>query len=234
MDAIRASGADAPRDVNTMENTLYLIRHAPTRLNDPEHERSRGWGMFPPDPEKLKELVPQIAEVLQNESIRRLVASDLPRAAVTARELGKEMGIPHHVTRQLRTWNTGGMTGKSEKEVVPLKKKYIEHPDLKPPDGEPFEAFEKRWGRALRQFMRHNESHPDDQVALVIHGNMDMSAPAIVLEEKVTAKHYDQMRPPGSISVLRWSKGTEPHIDVVNEGIGSNDGSRDADNSEDR
>ena len=121
-----------------------------------------------------------------------------------------------------------------EKEVGPLKKRYIEHPELKPPDGEPFETFEKRWGGALRQFMRHNEAHPDDQVALVIHGNMDMSAPAIVLGEKVTARHYDKMRPPGSISVLRWSKDSEPHIDVINEGVAGDDGSRDTDNSKNR
>ena len=215
MDAADAAGALISGNGDIMENTLYLIRHAPTRLNDPEHERSRGWGMFPPDPERLKELVPQIANTLEHESIHRLVASDLPRAAITARELAKEMGIPHQVTRQLRTWNTGSMTGKSEKEVGPQKKKYIEHPDLKPPDGEPFERFERRWGGALRQFMKHNEANPEDQIALVIHGNMDMSAPAIVGGEKVTAGHYDKMRPPGSISVLRWSRHTEPHIEVL-------------------
>jgi broad specificity phosphatase PhoE len=220
MDAVGPAGAIAFGHGNAMENTLYLIRHAPTRLNDPEHERSRGWGMFPPDPEKLRELVPRIASVLENEGIRRLVASDLPRAAITARELAEAMGISHEVTRQLRTWNTGSMTGKPEREVGPEKKKYIEHPDLKPPDGEPFERFERRWAGALRQFMKHNETYPDDQVALVIHGNMDMSAPAIVQGEKVTASHYDKMRPAGSISILRWSRHTEPHIDIVNEEIG--------------
>jgi broad specificity phosphatase PhoE len=219
---------------HAMEYTLYLIRHAPTRLNDPEHERSRGWGMFPPDPEKLKELVPRIAGVLANQGISRLVASDLPRAAITARALAEAMELPHEVTRQLRTWNTGSMTGKTEKEVGPQKKKYIEHPDLKPPDGEPFERFERRWAGALRQFMKHNEAYPNDQVALVIHGNMDMSAPAIVEGEKVTARHYDGMRPPGSISVLRWSRHTEPHIDAINEEMSSNDGSRDLNSQEDR
>jgi broad specificity phosphatase PhoE len=174
--------------------------------------------MFPPDADKLKELVPQIASVLENAGINRLVASDLPRAAVTARALADAIGIPHEVTRQLRTWNTGSMTGRPEREVGPLKKKYIEHSDLKPPDGEPFERFERRWAGALRQFMRHNEAHPNDQVALVIHGNMDMSAPAIIQGEKVTARHYDSMRPPGSISVLRWSRHTEPHIDAIQRG----------------
>ena len=201
-----------------MENQLYLIRHAPTRLNDPQRERSRGWGMFPPDPEKLKDLVPRIAEVLRAEGIRRLVASDLPRAAITARELAKEMGISHQVTRRLRTWNTGSMTGRPEKEVGPLKKKYIEHPDLKPPDGEPFESFEKRWGNALRQCMKHNEAHPRDQVALVIHGNMDMSAPAIARGTKVSSDDYDRMRPPGSVSVLRWSDHKRPYVQVVSGG----------------
>lgn len=200
-----------------MESQLYLIRHAPTRLNDPERERSRGWGMFPPDPAQLKELVPQIAKMLQGQGIQRLVASDLPRAAITARELAKEMGISHQVTPRLRTWNTGDMTGKPEKIVGPLKKKYIEHPELKPPEGEPFESFAARWGSALRQFMKHNELHPDDQLALVIHGNMDMSAPAIARGEKVSSADYDMMRPPGSVSLLRWSKHNEPHVQVVSE-----------------
>ena len=116
--------------------------------------------------------------------------------------------------------------GRWRKETAPLKKKYIEHPDLRPPDGEPFERFERRWAGALRQFMKHNETYPNDQVALVIHGNMDMSAPAIVLGEKVTARHYDKMRPPGSVSVLRWSRHTEPHIDIVNEEMNGDDRSR--------
>ncbi|PYX89880.1 MAG: hypothetical protein DMG67_14025 [Acidobacteria bacterium] len=58
------------------------------------------------------------------------------------------------------------MAGRAGKEVGPQKKKYIEHPDLKPPDGEPFERFERRWGGALRQFMKHNEANPEDQIAL--------------------------------------------------------------------
>lgn len=234
MDAVVVIGVIASGNGDIMENTLYLIRHAPTRLNDPEHERSRGWGMFPPDPEKLKELAPQIATTLENEGISRLVASDLPRAAITARELAEEMRIPYEITRRLRTWNTGSMTGRLEKEVGAKKKKYIKHPDLKPPDGEPFERFERRWASALRQFMKHNETYPNDQVALVIHGNMDMSAPAIVQGEKVTAQHYDKMRPPGSISVLRWSRHTEPHIDIVNEEMNGDDGSRKIDSSKDR
>ena len=200
-----------------MENKLYLIRHAPTRLNDPERERSRGWGMFPPDPEKLKELVPHIAGTLRGQGIHRLVASDLPRAAITARVLAKEMGVSHQMTPRLRTWNTGDMTGKPEKVVGPLKKRYIEHPELKPPQGEPFESFATRWGSALRHFMRHNQMHANDQVALVIHGNMDMSAPAIARGEKVSTADYDRMRPPGAVSVLRWGKRMEPHVEVVSE-----------------
>src|SRR5262245_15478222 len=115
------------------EYTLLMGRHAPTRLNEggAEKERSRGWGSFPPDPEVLPEVVKSMADGIRESGIpvHRIASSDLPRAAITARELGKELDIPSHSSRQLRTWNTGDMTGETEAKVKPLKKKYIQNPE---------------------------------------------------------------------------------------------------------
>jgi len=199
--------------------TLLMARHAPTRLNEggAEKERSRGWGTFPPDPEVLPKIVSSMADGIRKSGIpvHRIASSDLPRAAITARELGKELDIPAQASRQLRTWNTGDMTGETEAKVKPLKKKYISNPEEKPMGGEPFASFERRWGNALRTFMRHNEQNPDDQIALVIHGNMDWSAPHVAKGEDVDVDNYDKMRPPGALSVLRWSDASAPRIEDV-------------------
>jgi broad specificity phosphatase PhoE len=198
-------------------NQLYLIRHAPTRLNDPKNERSRGWGQFPPDPEKLAELAPQIAEVLKGK-VAKIVASDLPRAALTAKAVAKEIGVPFETTSRLRTWNTGDMTGKSEKEVEPLKKKYINNPDQKPAGGEPFGDFSERWHTELRREMRNNEQNPDKQHALIVHGNMEMSAKPLLEGTAVTDDHYESMNPPGTVLLLTWEDMTKPKITKVFQG----------------
>lgn len=201
------------------EYTLLMGRHAPTRLNEggAQHERSRGWGSFPPDPELLPKVVSAMADGIKKSGIpvHRLASSDLPRASMTASSLGKELNVPAQSTAQLRTWNTGDMTGEPEAKVAPLKKKYIANPEEKPPGGEPFKTFEKRWGDSLRQFMKHNETHPEDQVGLIIHGNMDWTAPAVANGEEIDHKHYDKMRPPGALSVLRWSDRSAPRIEEV-------------------
>lgn len=201
------------------EYTLLMGRHAPTRLNEggAEKERSRGWGSFPPDPDVLPEVISSMAEGIRKSGIpvHRIASSDLPRAAITAKELGKELDVPVHPTRQLRTWNTGDMTGKTEAEVAPLKKKYIKNPEEKPAGGESFGNFEQRWGSALRSMMKHNEENPDDQVAAIIHGNMDWTAPHVANGEDVDADNYDKMRPPGALSVLKWSDTSAPRIEEV-------------------
>ena len=199
------------------KHTLYMIRHVPTKLNEggSNHERSRGWGPYPPDPKMLKELAPKIADKLKDKNISRLVSSDLPRASISAKAIADELGITSHPTKALRTWNTGNLNGKLEEEVKELKKNLIKHPDISAPEGEPFGEFEKRWGAALKKLMTHNEENPDDQLAAVIHGNMDMSAHAIARGEDVTPEHYEKMRPPGAISVLSWSDEDDPEVKAL-------------------
>lgn len=205
-----------------------MIRHIPTKLNEggPEHERSRGWGNFPPDPEQLKILIPKIAATLKDKSIHRLVSSDLPRAALSAKALSEEMGIPYHPTSDLRTWNTGDLNGKLEEDVKHTKIAAIKHPDLPIPGGEPFSKFTDRWGTALNKLMDHNEQNPDDQVAAVIHGNMDMSADSVSRDEPVTPEHYEKMRPPGAISVLKWSKTQSPKVFAIDDKAPQKDAQR--------
>lgn len=196
------------------EHSLYMVRHIPTKLNEggKTAERSRGWGPFPPDPEQLKKLAPDIANELSDKNIARIVSSDLPRAAISAKAIGSILGIPVHTTPQLRTWNTGDMNGKSEDEVKPKKLALIKHSNIPAPGGESFDNFTSRWGQSLRVLMKHNEQNPDDQIAAVIHGNMDMSADSISRGEPVTAEHYEKMRPPGAISVLKWSANKPPQV----------------------
>ncbi len=190
------------------ETLLPLVRHVPTRFNagGTGKERSRGWLTVPPDQEQLQQMSPRIAAQLARLNVGHLVSSDLPRAAVTAKWLGKQLGIPVETTRQLRTWNTGDLAGKLETETLPQRKKFISYPDTKPPGGEPFEEFLARVGPALRRWARYNDEHADAPAAVVVHGHMALAAPAVFTGEDVDPDELDkldELYPPGSVLLLR-------------------------------
>ncbi len=187
--------------------TLPLVRHVATRWNEggTGKERSRGWADVPPDPEQLKKLGPGIVAELQQLGVKRLLSSDLPRAAKTAEWLGKEMDVPVEATRRLRTWDTGDMAGKLERETIPQRKKYMKYPDTKPPGGEPFEDFLARVEPELRNWLRHNEHHPDAPAAIVVHGHMVLAAPAVLNGGEVEPEELDRLDrdfPPGSVILV--------------------------------
>ncbi len=187
--------------------TLPLVRHVPTRWNEggTGKERSRGWADVPPNPQQLKKLGPGIVTQLQQLGVKRLLSSDLPRAAKTAEWLGQEMDVPVELTRRLRTWDTGDMAGKLERETIPQRKKYMKYPDTKPPGGEPFEDFLARVEPELRRWLRHNEQHPDEPAAIVVHGHMVLAAPAVLNGGEVEPEELDRLDrdfPPGSVILV--------------------------------
>ncbi len=201
------------------ESTLPLVRHVATRWNEggTGKERSRGWADVPPDPEQLKKLGPGIVAQLQQLGVKRLVSSDLPRAAKTADWLGKEMDVPVEATRRLRTWDTGVMAGKLEKETIPQRKKYMKYPEEKPPGGESFEDFLARFEPELNKWLKHNEERPDRPVAVVIHGHQALAAPAVLNGGEVEPRALDQLDrefPPGSVILVR-KKGEEITVERI-------------------
>jgi broad specificity phosphatase PhoE len=200
---------------NEHDEVLPLVRHVPTKLNKGEGgvEKSRGWLSTPPDPEELEKMAPQIAEKLREFNVKKLVSSDLPRASITAKHIARIMDVPHESTPELRTWDVGNMAGKPEKTNLPLKKQYIEEADLAPPGGEPFQQFHSRWKGQLHRYMDWNEAHPDRRVALVVHGNMVMTARSILDGDKVNDKDWD-MDKPGSVALVHMPKSGDAHLEL--------------------
>ncbi len=206
------STGTGPAESTETGATLSLVRHVATRWNEggTGKERSRGWASVPPDPEQLKKLGPGIVRQLEQLGVKRLLSSDLPRAAKTAEWLGREMDVPVQATRRLRTWDTGEMSGKLEKETIPQRKKYMKYPDTKPPGGEPFEDFLARVEPELRKWLKHNEEHPDEPVAIVVHGHMVLAAPAVLNGGEVEPEALDRLDrefPPGSVILVRKKAG---------------------------
>jgi len=193
---------------SAQEAILPIARHVATAYNvgGPHKERSRGHSNVPADPAQLKAQGPGIAAEFKRQGVTRIISSDLPRAADTARFVGEQMDVPVELRRQLRTWDTGEMAGKLEKETLPLRKKYIRFSDTQPKGGEEFDAFFDRFSSELNKWVRHNQAHPHDPVGLILHGHEVMSLEQAISGGEVKPEQLDTLDkhyPPGSVILLR-------------------------------
>ncbi len=186
------------------EVIIPLVRHVPTKLN--AQGISRSWLRVPPDPEKLEELGPGIAETLKKLNVNELRSSDLPRAARTADWLGEKLGVPVEKTYNLRTWDTGNrVAGKKESETIPIRKQYIRNSEIAPAGGESFENAIERNKPEFKEAQRYNAKHADAPRALVVHGHHMMFAEQIFSGKPKNANELDSLDddfPPGSVMLL--------------------------------
>jgi len=191
------------RDSNT-QSSIAIVRHVPTKLN--EQGVSRSWLRVGPDPEQLEKLGPGIVKTLKGLNVSSMESSDLPRASGTAKYLADEMNIPTKSSYEWRTWNSGSdVSGKKEAETIPIRQKFIKHPDTKPRGGEEFQEFLDRSEPQLKRVIEENRKNPGEPKALVLHGHHFMA-----LEDMMSGKPVDPKRletldkdfPPGSVSLL--------------------------------
>ena len=184
--------------------SLPIVRHVPSKLN--EQGVSRSWLRVPPDPEQLEKLGPGIVKTLKGLNVSSMESSDLPRASGTAKYLADEMNIPTKSSYEWRTWNSGSdVSGKKEAETIPIRQKFIKHPDTKPRGGEEFQEFLDRSEPQLKRVIEENRKNPDEPKGLVLHGHHFMA-----LEDMMSGKPVDPKRletldkdfPPGSVSLL--------------------------------
>jgi broad specificity phosphatase PhoE len=204
--------------------SLYLIRHAPTKLNKPGNERVRGWLSVPPDPESLKHWLQEVGEALKGKGIRFVASSDLARGRESARALARHLGVERVVaTPELRTWNTGDYEGERYRSADPSLRHHIENPDEEVPGGEPFGNFVERWKRGYGKLVDHVR-RTGENGAVVVHGNELMALPAALRQaqdgEQDRAAHgaaksvkyisHEDLPRPGSIFEIRIDKGARP------------------------
>jgi broad specificity phosphatase PhoE len=96
------------------EPSIWLIRHAESTWN----AAGRWQGQAdPPLSARGREQAARLAEGLRGEGIERLVASDLARAAETARIVGAALGLEPWPEPRLRELDAGAWSGLTRAEI---------------------------------------------------------------------------------------------------------------------
>jgi 2,3-bisphosphoglycerate-dependent phosphoglycerate mutase len=116
----------------------------------------------------------RVAQALAHEALDAVYASDLQRAADTARAIAERQGLPLHTDRALRERGFGAFEGLTWADVeqqhpqASLRWRQRD-PSFGPPGGEALEAFVKRAVAAIAAIAaRHRGQH----IAVVTHGGV--------------------------------------------------------------
>jgi len=143
--------------------SLLVIRHGETALN-------RDRVMQPADTplsDRGKEQVLRLAQRLSTEGITRILASDLPRAAMTAQALSDETGVGVEFESLLQERNFGRLRGQrfidlETQDIDPFAENY------EPEEGETWQEFDQRVTHA---WVNIQSALPSDGIlAVVTHG----------------------------------------------------------------
>lgn len=197
-----------------------LVRHFATPLN--EKGISRGHLPIGIDKELAKKLAPEVARVLDQYGITRLISSDLPRAEQSTKLIASLMAAKPELehTEELETWNPGDrVAGKPEKETIPIRQKYIKYHDEKPPDGEAFDAFIDRFRAERKNIMKPG-------TAFVAHGHHVLAAPAVFMDEEIDPKKLatlDEEYPPAGVYGFYLNR-NDVRIERLDNGKENSDG----------
>ncbi len=148
---------------------LYLLRHAPTALNEKSDERARGWSPAPIDPKRGPRIAEAAFQELASRRIQLIVTSDIQRALDTARIGARKLGVPVYPTELLRPWNIGELEGQPSAAVAPVLLFHRENPEDAPSGGESFAAFCARAMHAIRDLVLTAAAPPYPRMAVVTH-----------------------------------------------------------------
>ena len=147
------------------ESQMMVIRHGTTQLNS--DGKIRGWLNVPLSDEGRLD-AQDMAKYLRNSPPDVIYTSDFIRAHDTAKIISEGTGTPiKEVTKDLRPWNLGDLTGQLASEVHPIISDYaINKPDEAIPGGESFNTFKTRFLTKVQEITKAN---PDKLVAIVTH-----------------------------------------------------------------
>jgi probable phosphoglycerate mutase len=140
---------------------IYLIRHGETASNAARIVQTPDT----PLSERGVSQAERLAARLADEGIAGILASDLPRAAMTAGRVRDATGAPLELDALLQERNFGDLRGTAYAELgVDLFA-----PDLAPPGGETWRAFDARVDRAWQRIRQAAELRQGN-LAVVTHG----------------------------------------------------------------
>ncbi len=172
---------------------LFLVRHGETDFN--REKRIAGQLDIP-----LNELgrapAQATAELLKDELIAAVYASDLARAAETAQIIAEKHKLSVILSKELRERSYGHWEGKFAEEIESLFPEEYEQLrqaplDFAPPGGESRKALFERVTQKLNEILA---AHADESVVIVSHGGpiRQMINYVIVLELGIQAPNPSQ------------------------------------------
>ena len=95
----------------------------------------------------------ELKEFFSNKTWKHLVCSDMTRSIQTATIIGEPRDETPIVLKDLDPWHIGYLTGKDKKQFKPDMEVFIEHPDMRPQDGETRNEFFGRTNPLFIAFM---------------------------------------------------------------------------------
>ncbi len=153
-----------------MKKHFYIFRHGQTVWN--AEGRPQGQHPYPvPLTMNGREQAASLAEKLADRKIKRLISSDLLRAAQTAEIVAGRLGLGIEYDPRLREVDYGKLNGmytiEREEKYPDFRKCYADY-GAKFPDGESFGEVAERMKAAIRDAAQKYSSR---NIALSTHGN---------------------------------------------------------------
>jgi broad specificity phosphatase PhoE len=181
--------------------TFYLIRHAE---KDADNQlmvgRTEGIGLT----SRGREQAIAIAERLRKRNIKHLLCSPLDRAQQTAEPLARSLGLTVQTSSALHELDFGLWTGKTLDQLATMpgwREFNMFRSGSRPPEGETMVAVQ---ARMVHEILRLGAAFPEDEIALVSHGDPIRAALIYFLGAPVDMFHRLHVSI-GSISVLELS-----------------------------
>ena len=155
-----------------MFTRVYLMRHG--EVANGGEKRYNGHIDVDITPKGVEQMH-RLAGLLEGKPVRAVYSSDLIRSVKGAQIVSQRLGLGHTPVRALRERSVGQWEGMTAEEI---KQRYPEEytawrADLlnyRPPDGE---CLMDVRNRILPEYRRIVASHPDQEIALLLHGGVN-------------------------------------------------------------
>ncbi|WP_288857891.1 histidine phosphatase family protein [uncultured Corynebacterium sp.] len=176
-----------------MARRLILLRHGQTTYN----ATSRMQGQLDTElSEEGRQQARNIAPVLTEMGVAKIVASDLSRAAVTAQIVAEHLELPVMYDARLRETHLGQWQGKTHAEVDGADGSVRAHwrntPTWAPPEGESRIDVAQRARPVVDELMEHFDEWDDAAVLLVAHGGTIAALTSSLLDLEIS--QYPMMK----------------------------------------
>lgn len=172
----------------------FISRHGETTLNV-EHAL-KGW-LDAPLTDKGMEQAERQAEVLSQMGLTKIYCSPLLRALQTASFTAEIVGLEPVQDRGLATWHVGIFEGVNKDDCKDAIQLFLDHPDIKMPDGESIEQFEER---VADFFMRRlQEAEQDGPYCFFTHNSVISALKNMLTGQRAEIVELGDVIPTGGI-----------------------------------